>query len=171
MKLARILFAPAFLGVMVTAMNLLNKDVTESEISQVPTTLDALLSNDAGKLTLNRRITSVRPGDLARVSFNIPSDKLDTPNFSEIIAAVYSTKDGSLVRVLNKAPAMQVDGLRDAQFRGGRDITLHLPVSGLPNKKEFVMYKLALIAPERETTGLWTRYSADTMLFAYDGAN
>ncbi|KAJ2595736.1 hypothetical protein H4R99_005229 [Coemansia sp. RSA 1722] len=172
MKLVTLAILPAVIMCsMASAMNLMNKDVSDTDISQIPFSLSALAENNSGKLGLNRRITSVRPGDLVRVSFNIPSDQTDTPNFSEIIAAVYSTKDGSLVKVLNQAPALQINGLKDAEFRGGQDIALYLPVNGLPDKKEFVMYKLALIAPEKDSSGGWTRYSADTMLFAYDGAN
>ncbi|KAJ1647850.1 hypothetical protein J3B02_003105 [Coemansia erecta] len=171
MRLASLLLVPAAMYTMVIAMNLMNKDVPNTDIAQVPPSLSALAENNSEKINLNRRITSVRPGDLVRVSFNIPSDKTDTPDFSEIIAAVYSTKDGSLVKVLNQAPALQINGLKDAEFRGGQDIALYLPVNGLPNLKEFVIYKLALIAPERDSSGSWSKYSADTMLIAYDGAN
>ncbi|KAJ2721644.1 hypothetical protein GGI07_003828 [Coemansia sp. Benny D115] len=165
------LLLPTLLGLLASGMNILDKDVSESDLRRVPATLAELQSNSAGKLTLNRRITSVRPGDIVHISFNIPSDSQDAPEFSDLIAAVYSAKDGSLVRVLNRAPALQIDGLKDAEFRGGRDISLHLPVTGLSDKKEFVMYKLALIAPEKDKAGAWRDYSADTMLFAYDGAN
>ncbi|KAJ2742278.1 hypothetical protein GGI20_004597 [Coemansia sp. BCRC 34301] len=153
------------------SMNVLDANVSNLDILQIPPTLLALSRGNAGELSLTRRITSVRPGDLMQISFNIPSDKQRTPEFSELLAAVYSTKDGSLVKVLSRAPAKQVDGLKDAEFKGGHDIRLFLPVSGLTNANEFVMYKLALIAPERDQDGRWQRYSADTMLFAYDGAN
>ncbi|KAJ2328904.1 hypothetical protein GGI00_004073 [Coemansia sp. RSA 2681] len=152
-------------------MNVLDANVSNIDILQIPLTLSALYHGDIGELSLTRRITSVRPGDLMQVSFNIPADKQRTPEFSELLAAVYSTKDGSLVKVLNKAPAKQIDGLKDAEFKGGRDLRLFVPVSGLGSAKEFAMYKLALIAPERDQDGRWKRYSADTMLFAYDGAN
>ncbi|KAJ2475245.1 hypothetical protein EV174_005347 [Coemansia sp. RSA 2320] len=152
-------------------MNVLDADVPDIDVQQIPQSLAALTRGNSGELSLTRRITSVRPGDLMQISFNIPSDKQRTPEFSELLAAVYSTKDGSLVKVLNKAPAKQIDGLRDAEFKGGRDIRLFLPVGGLTNVKEFAMYKLALIAPEREPDGRWKRYSADTMLFAYDAAS
>ncbi|KAJ2787905.1 hypothetical protein GGI15_000324 [Coemansia interrupta] len=152
-------------------MNILDKEVSEADLGQIPQTIDALTSSSAGKISLSRRITSVRPGDLVRVNFSIPADKTETPDFSEIIAAVYSTKNGSLVHVLSQAPALQVSGLRDAEYLGGRDVALHLPVSGLPDNREFVIYKLALIAPEKDPSGLWTKYSADTMLLAFDGAS
>ncbi|KAJ2901128.1 hypothetical protein IWW38_000093 [Coemansia aciculifera] len=158
-------------GTVASAMNVLDATVSNMDILQIPRTISALNHGNAGELSLTRRITSVRPGDMMQISFNIPSDKQRTPEFSELLAAVYSTKDGSLVKVLNKAPAKQIDGLKDAEFKGGRDIRLFLPVSGLTTASEFVMYKLALIAPEREQDGRWKRYSADTMLFAYDGAN
>ncbi|KAJ2796334.1 hypothetical protein H4S07_006252, partial [Coemansia furcata] len=158
-------------GLAANSMNVLDADVSNLDILQIPQSLAALSRGNTGELSLTRRITSVRPGDMMQVSFNIPLEKHRTPDFSELLAAVYSTKDGSLVKVLSKAPAKQIDGLKDAEFKGGRDIRLYLPVSGLTNAKEFVMYKLALIAPERDQEGRWKRYSADTMLFAYDGAS
>ncbi|KAJ2023211.1 hypothetical protein IWW57_004208 [Coemansia sp. S610] len=165
------IIAALSLGLTASAMNILDADVSNMDLFQIPPTLTALAKGNSGDLSLTRRIASVRPGDMMQVSFNIPMEKQRTPEFSELLAAVYSTDDGSLVKVLSKAPAKQIDGLRDAEFRGGRDIRLYLPVSGLKNAKDFVMYKLALIAPERDPSGLWKRYSADTMLFAYDGAN
>ncbi|KAJ1826969.1 hypothetical protein LPJ56_001913 [Coemansia sp. RSA 2599] len=171
MNLARMLLVPAAIcAAVASAMNLINNDVPDADIAQIPLSLSALAENNLGKINLNRRITSARPGDLVRLGFSIPSDKPDTPNFSQIVAAIYSTKDGSLVKVLSQASALQISGLKDAGFRGGQDILLYLPVNGLLDIKEFVMYKLALIAPERDSSGSWTGYSADTMLFAYDGA-
>ncbi|KAJ2491536.1 hypothetical protein IWW37_002208 [Coemansia sp. RSA 2050] len=159
------------LGLTANTMNILDADVPNMDVFQIPPTLTALAKGNSGDLSLTRRITSVRPGDIIQISFNIPAEKQRTPEFSELLAAIYSTEDGSLVKVLSKAPAKQIDGLRDAEFKGGRDIRLYLPVSGLTSAKDFAMYKLALIAPERDQSGLWKRYSADTMLFAYDGAN
>ncbi|KAJ1893370.1 hypothetical protein IW146_001383 [Coemansia sp. RSA 922] len=170
MRVSWIIAALSF-GLAANSMNILDADVSNLDILQIPQSLAALSHGNTGELSLTRRITSVRPGDMMQISFNIPMEKERTPEFSELLAAVYSTKDGSLVKVLSKAPAKQIDGLKDAEFKGGRDIRLYLPVSGLTSEKEFVMYKLALIAPERDQSGRWKRYSADTMLFAYDGAN
>ncbi|KAJ2624660.1 hypothetical protein GGI26_001354 [Coemansia sp. RSA 1358] len=153
------------------AMNILDATVPDEDMHQIPTTLKDLAKENAGELSLTRRITSVRPGDLMHVSFAIPENKTHIPDFSEIIAVVYSVKDGSLIHVLNKAPAKQVQGLHDAEFRGARSIPLYVPVEGLPVKRAFEMFKLALIAPEKDPSGTWTGYSADTMLFAYDGAS
>ncbi|KAJ2375415.1 hypothetical protein IW150_002563 [Coemansia sp. RSA 2607] len=171
MKFVCTILVPAMLGTLTAAMNLLDKEVSAADHGQIPQTLKELINNSAGKLSLSRRITSVRPGDLVRVNFSISEDKTKTPDFSEIIAAVYSTQNGSLVHVLSQAPALQISGLQDAEYLSVRDIALYLPVNGLADNRQFVMYKLALIAPKKDISGLWSKYSADTMLFAFDGAN
>ncbi|ORX71510.1 hypothetical protein DL89DRAFT_266523 [Linderina pennispora] len=171
MKYLLCLVPVTVLGALASAMNVLNLDPSEYDIREVPKNLKDLAEHNEGSLSVTRRITSVRPGDMMQVTFDIPTDKRNTPNFSSLIAAVYNPSDGSLVHVLGKTLATQVQGLKDAEFMGGSGLNLHIPVRGLGEVQKFSMFKLALIAPENESTGQWKTYSADTMLFAYDGGH
>ncbi|KAI8325420.1 hypothetical protein GQ54DRAFT_308367 [Martensiomyces pterosporus] len=169
MKISRTV-PPVFFGALAAAMSLVSMDASDLDISQVPRSLYELKNRASGELTLSRRITSVRPGDLMQVSLTALPEKHAAMDFSELIATVYSTDDGNLVRVLGKIPANQVAGLKNAEPRGRSNVKLYIPVHGLSTNKAFTMYKLALIAPESDSSGLWKKYAADTMLFGYDGA-
>ncbi|KAJ2386727.1 hypothetical protein GGI23_006430 [Coemansia sp. RSA 2559] len=117
---------------------------------------------------LTKRIASVRPGDQIHVGIGMPKGTSAKPDLSDIITAVYSASDGSLVRVLNKSLARQTTFPHCTAPIGSHNVPLCISTSDLCARKPFELYKLALIVPEMDPSGARTRYSVATMIFAYD---
>ncbi|KAJ2510376.1 hypothetical protein GGI11_005510 [Coemansia sp. RSA 2049] len=140
---------------------------------QIPATFHGLSrdGDSAGSIMLTKRIASVRAGDNIHVGISFLRETDTVPDLSDIVAAIYSASDGSLVHVLDRKLAEHATSMHNTTPLGLRSIPLCIPTDGLLARKPFEMYKLALIVPERDLSGVWTRYSAATMLFAYDSTS
>ncbi|KAJ2656809.1 hypothetical protein IWW48_004835 [Coemansia sp. RSA 1200] len=140
---------------------------------QIPATFHDLSrdGDSAGSIMLTKRIASVRPGDNIRVGISFLRETDIVPSLSDIVAAVYSASDGSLVHVLDRRLAEHDMSLHNTTPLEPRSIPLCIPTDGLRARKPFEMYKLVLIVPERDLSGVWTSYSAAAMLFAYDNTS
>ncbi|KAJ2145299.1 hypothetical protein IWW43_002140 [Coemansia sp. RSA 1935] len=109
------------------------EDMSEAYIGQdqIPVFLTRLSKKSGGSITLNRRITLVRPGNSIRVSFTL--DSWDPHSTVELIAAAYSARDGSLVRVLGSLPALPAP---EHGAQSMHSLMVHLPIEGLSPSKE-----------------------------------
>ncbi|KAJ1961115.1 hypothetical protein GGI12_003426, partial [Dipsacomyces acuminosporus] len=149
-----------------TAMTAINIDpYSYIDTSQVPRSLSTLQQNSSGEIVFSRRIASARPGNLMHVSVSILSYKRDALNISDIVAALYSTPEGKLVRVLGNAPPSQVSQIKRAVCGDGQRLQLQIPIHDMASDRLFTIYRLALIAPESDLNGPWAKYSFGMMLF------
>ncbi|KAJ2325306.1 hypothetical protein IWW51_002852 [Coemansia sp. RSA 2702] len=138
----------------VTAAGISSVDWLDGD-QQVPISLDRLARDSMGTIQLNRRIASVRPGGPIHVGFTL--NGWDQPAGQELVAAVYSAKDGSLVHVLGQTSVRSTGASR-------HQLAVHLPVEGLSTDSSQSVYRLALIAPHTSPAGERLGYSTGTML-------